>query len=1795
MPDDADTSHRVNQEQCSPGYFCASGLRRLCDAGYFGDADGESVSTCSGPCSPGYYCNSGSNSSTQYECGNVAVYCPTGSPAPVYATPGELTVGPSLATRNATVHCPAGYYCVGGIDIECPAGRFGCATGLKTDECNGPCAAGSYCPLASTSNKMFSCGNASVYCPEGSASPVPVDVGHYSYGGLVVYQASAQASCPNGSYCVDGIKAPCPAGRYGNRIELSSADCSGVCSDGYECAAGSTSSVAAHCQAGYNCTGGKKVVCAAGRYSLTGSTTCTACVAGRFSALPAAPSQDYCLPCAHVDGALIQEGSEEGAARCWPGLLYANASNPLPLIVGFSVGDIITMSFTKSTNTPAVPVAFEPSIGGISFTWLSQGTTLVVHVNDAGGVAQPIDPKSVDIGRLTFTLQGIRAVDGSSALEMPSFPLLVDGTWGEPSMPVIANVVACNSGGEVGFGVGDSVAIVFDQDVNRPDVSYAAAVRAVVTFTPSSIDSVVSSGYWFDRRTLIVVFGDPAAANLVNDSNILVGRLAVAVLTTGNIRSENNETLPSNATARMLSGSWGDVPVVRLVDKSSTSLRVLLGTPANAISYTAQRFWLQWSNELSFNDTAVPSSWAAVVNSSYLRQSTAAVVTTADGTVSSTTVVVDYIPWAVAMTQAEGGQGDPLTPSTASDTGVAESPMTVVVTLQRSFDLAVGFTISFDLEHLTPQVTYFVRAGCNNDGFGNDDVIGPVTQSVPIGLAPQPPAIVSLTTASPVLLCVGGQTIVIIGFRLGRVGDVAKLTLINQRRMRFHSAACAYVTDLTILSCVSPSGVGGNLTAIVTVDGVPSDEFDGFMLSYSVPSVTSMSGPAAVHGATVGGTITIHGINFGSTALNAVDMVWYAPVNLPYRYTARCVVTVDDIEITCDTPEGGVGGRVLWTVVVGGLESVNPRTTYRQPVIMDVSITPSQREGFNDTELLVGQAPDAASLRQLFTDGSQALVFRGDFFGSKTLLVDVIATGTGLSDRDRRIMLTSVCNIIVDQILIACPVPVGVGHDYEWTVAVASQVSTTAPNRTSYAPPTISVVGVDTSGVRVTFSTAQEPQLEVGSSDPLQVPTDGSAVMTLEGTNFGIDSKALSVRWSGAAVLDAAITIPHTLITFYSVAGAGGSCTLELSVGGQSASALTVQYAAPSIHYLSIPLDVNGSSTINCNAAPDPTVVVAIMIHGANFGNGSATRLVMNGADVTDSVDWSLTTHSLLVFFTPICRGTLSVSVANRLSGNIPYEYSSLVAEPAVSTIDPGHGPAAGGTAVTITGLSFQLEGTVEFVRPDTLQVLGVCLWRGKAGMSYDLEVIKCLTPPGVGIGIAVQITVNGVVSMSAALWRYDAPVIHATAPLSLQPQGGEVFTIEGLNFGTIAASDGLRLVTIGGRPCSQEASLAATASLMNSSAHRWVWNDTTIACMSPVGVLPAVPLVVSMYNQVNAPAVVHYYEPTIAAMMPPLLSTAGGDTLSVVGSNFSVIAPATVIVTLVRLSTQLSGNNRLPCDIVHATTTVIECVTRSGSGMGWRALVTNIDHNGTASQASLISAAAVSYRAPSITSIEYDPTRAPAVGGFWIRITGTDFSQAPTVRVTGLPCSLVAGLLVPHYEVTCIAPPYVVGAASTVTVSADGQSTVGNDIQYNDPFVTAVFPAELDARASPSRGSVSVFGYNFGLPVIDGVSGSIPVNHTIVVGGVRCLGVVWTSDTELECTSPLPTFVVGAVDVRVIVAATESKVNASVTVLFECAPGYYGSDGEYCSSCPVGAGCEGKCRTGLAESKSQLPLALVA
>lgn len=181
---------------CEPGYFCVDGIKYACPPGTYGQVYGLNSMKCSGECAAGYYCpstlraedfpdapqqpwynvkwpNAPHTESAGYgfECGDVTLYCPQGSPYPKRVDGGYYTVGFDQSvqvnistvntTRIAQIICPRGNFCYQGIAYNCPKGTYGDSLGLISPKCTDWCTAGHY-------------------CTEGTSDPIPCPPGYFS-------------------------------------------------------------------------------------------------------------------------------------------------------------------------------------------------------------------------------------------------------------------------------------------------------------------------------------------------------------------------------------------------------------------------------------------------------------------------------------------------------------------------------------------------------------------------------------------------------------------------------------------------------------------------------------------------------------------------------------------------------------------------------------------------------------------------------------------------------------------------------------------------------------------------------------------------------------------------------------------------------------------------------------------------------------------------------------------------------------------------------------------------------------------------------------------------------------------------------------------------------------------------------------------------------------------------------------------------------------------------------------------------------------------------------------------------------------------------------------------------------------------------------------------------------------------------------------------------------------------------------------------------------------------------------
>ena len=342
------------------------------------------------------------------------------------------------------------------------------------------------------------------------------------------------------------------------------------------------------------------------------------------------------------------------------------------------------------------------------------------------------------------------------------------------------------------------------------------------------------------------------------------------------------------------------------------------------------------------------------------------------------------------------------------------------------------------------------------------------------------------------------------------------------------------------------------------------------------------------------------------------------------------------------------------------------------------------------------------------------------------------------------------------------------------------------------------------------------------------------------------------------------------------------------------------------------------------------------------------------------------------------------------------------------------------------------------------------------------------------------------------------------------------------------------------------------------------------------------VPSVVGM-DAVRGSVTFRYGAPLITSVAPAHVGTAGGDVVMVTGSNFAVTPPLSATVKFARLASSST------CDVINATSTLIQCVSPIGAGTLWRVVVTNNDPGNdttpsnavvpATSQASPTTGASVtiSYRPPVVIAIRSLTGAFPAVGGFVLVVVGTDLTAAPKVTVGGEPCPLtvVANVTVPHTVVTCSAPPMRTDGPSSLAVDAGGQllSESGITVPYDGPVVLAVVPNVLDARDAGSRSQLTIAGQNFGVPVVGGVA--MPPNVSVAVGHVPCGNVLWQSDGALAC-SLSGVFTVGVYHVEVVVRGVSSALGPLSVVELTCTAGYYTDAAGLCQPCALGGYCPG-------------------
>ena len=231
-----------------------------------------------------------------------------------------------------------------------------------------------------------------------------------------------------------------------------------------------------------------------------------------------------------------------------------------------------------------------------------------------------------------------------------------------------------------------------------------------------------------------------------------------------------------------------------------------------------------------------------------------------------------------------------------------------------------------------------------------------VSASAQLALGYVPPTISSISGGGATAAStIGGDAIIVSGAGFGPAADNGVVPVTDALSPRFgrgggglsygvgagalQATSCAVVSD-SLIQCLAAPGTGKNRPWALTVAGQTAN-FTATLQSYAAPTVFSFSGTPATAGATGGGeAVTITGENFGpNAALVTARYVWAASGSQPkgalsnatYVATA-CAMTTPHFVLTCQTAPGA-GAGLKWTLVVDGISSSTPSTSYAPPAI----------------------------------------------------------------------------------------------------------------------------------------------------------------------------------------------------------------------------------------------------------------------------------------------------------------------------------------------------------------------------------------------------------------------------------------------------------------------------------------------------------------------------------------------------------------------------------------------------------------------------------------------------------------------------------------------------------------------------------------------------------------------------------------------------------------------------------------------------------------------------------------------
>jgi Concanavalin A-like lectin/glucanases superfamily/Chitobiase/beta-hexosaminidase C-terminal domain/IPT/TIG domain/Fibronectin type III domain len=478
----------------------------------------------------------------------------------------------------------------------------------------------------------------------------------------------------------------------------------------------------------------------------------------------------------------------------------------------------------------------------------------------------------------------------------------------------------------------------------------------------------------------------------------------------------------------------------------------------------------------------------------------------------------------------------------------------------------------------------------------------------------------------------------------------------------------------------------------------------------------------------------------------------------------------------------------------------------------------------------------------------------------------------------------------------------------------------------------------------------------ISGVSPSNGPPAGGTAVTITGTSF---ASGATVTFGGVAATSV-VVVSATEITCLTPAGSAGAVTVTVTSGGQNGSLTNgfTYMVPPTVAGVSPNSGSTGGGTnvtvTGTNFAAGATVTFGAGRQGGD-GNANATNVVVVSA-------------TQITCTTPAGNaGAVNVAVTvNGETGTLTNGFT-YVAVPTVTSVSPGNGPAAGGTAVTITGTNFATGATVTFGSAAATNVVVV-----------SSTSITATTPAGSAGAVTVTVTVGGQSgSLSSGFTYVVAPTVTGVSPSSGSTLGGTAVTITGTNFATGAT------VTFG--------SAAATNVVVVSS--------TSITATTPAGSVGVVTVTVTNPGSLSgslASGFTYVVAPTVTGVSPNNGPTGGGTAATITGTNFASGATVTFGGTAATNVVVVSGTSITATTPAHASGPVTVAVTSNGQSG-------NLSSGYTYNAAAVLSFVQGNYATPQTasSSVSVTYTAAQGAGDLNVVVVGWNDSTNTVSSVT--------------------------------------------------------------------------------------------------------------------------------------------------------------------------------------------------